>query len=219
MKKIIRKTPKGVSQPVGNYSHITKIPSGLDTYVFSGQIGICDDGTFPSTFNEEVKQLFINIKMLLQTENIDAENITKVNIWSVSEIDWDYFDEVWNGNGFVTRGIFIHVPTFLNESKNFQNNANFLELKSLCEKVDLVIWDDIAANKLSSYEQNLLISLIDSRQNNQLANIFTSNITLDNLDNNVGQRLASRLVSGYKVVLRGHDMRRSEFNGNSTDFE
>ena len=130
-----------------------------------------------------------------------------------------YFDEVWNGNGFVTRGIFIHVPTFLNESKNFQNNANFLELKSLCEKVDLVVWDDIAANKLSSYEQNLLISLIDSRQNNQLANIFTSNITLDNLDNNVGQRLASRLVSGYKVVLRGHDMRRSEFNGNSTDFE
>lgn len=96
MKKIIRKTPKGVSQPVGNYSHITKIPSGLDTYVFSGQIGICDDGTFPSTFNEEVKQLFTNIKMLLQTENIDAKNITKVNIWSVSEIDWDYFDEVWN---------------------------------------------------------------------------------------------------------------------------
>ena len=96
MTKIIRKTPKTVSQPVGKYSHITKIPAGMDTYVLSGQIGINRKGEMPADFNDEIKQLFLNIRALLATENLVASNITKVNIWSVNEIDWEVFDSEWN---------------------------------------------------------------------------------------------------------------------------
>ena len=96
MKTIIRKTPKTTYQPVGKYSHTTIIPAGMDTYVFSGQIGIRDDGSFPAAFNDEVLQLFKNIKVLLGTEGLSGADITKVNIWSVKEIDWDYFDNEWD---------------------------------------------------------------------------------------------------------------------------
>ena len=64
MKAIIRKTPKTMYHPVGKYSHTTIIPAGMDTYVFSGQIGIRDDGALPAAFNDEVQQLFKNIKAL-----------------------------------------------------------------------------------------------------------------------------------------------------------
>ena len=96
MKTIIRKTPNTMYQPVGKYSHTTIIPAGMDAYVFSGQIGIRGDGSFPTAFNDEVQQLFTNIKVLLDTEGLSGPDITKVNIWSVKEIDWDYFDNEWD---------------------------------------------------------------------------------------------------------------------------
>lgn len=68
----------------------------MDTYVFSGQIGIGDDGTFPPDFSDEVQQLFKNIRALLDTEGLTGADITKVNIWSVKEINWDYFDSKWD---------------------------------------------------------------------------------------------------------------------------
>ena len=68
----------------------------MDTYVFSGQIGIRGDGSFPTDFNDEVQQLFTNIKVLLDMEGLSGADITKVNIWSVKEIDWDYFDNEWD---------------------------------------------------------------------------------------------------------------------------
>lgn len=96
MTKIIRKNLSNYYNPVGNYTHITKIPAQLDTYVFSGQIGMDSSGIIPSEFHAEVEQLFANINELLDSEEISADNITKVNIWSVKEIDWDHFDLHWN---------------------------------------------------------------------------------------------------------------------------
>lgn len=94
--KIIRKTPSNVNQPVGDYAHITKIPAGMDTYVLSGQIGVQEDGSIPTSFEAEITQMFVNIKAVLDTEGLSHENVTKVNIWSVPEIDWDFFYTEWN---------------------------------------------------------------------------------------------------------------------------
>lgn len=96
MKKIIRKTPHSVNQPVGKYAHITRIPAGLDIIVFSGQIGVQEDGTLPTDFKKEIEQMFDNIRDLLDHESITPEDITKVNIWSVKEIDWDHFYATWD---------------------------------------------------------------------------------------------------------------------------
>lgn len=133
-----------------------------------------------------------------------------------------YFDETWCGNGFVTRGLFIHVPTFLAMAKSFvtgKSNNDFNYIKETTETVDLVVWDDVAVSSLTTFEQNLLISLIDLRQNDTRANIFTSNILVDDLEKNVGKRLASRLLSGIQVPLRGKDKRKEKAYGNFTNHQ
>lgn len=93
--KIIRKNPKGVPNPVGKYTHITKIPRNSDLFVTSGQIGIDQNGQFPESMNDQIRNTFNNIKVILDSEDLDATHIIKVNIWAIEEIDWDYLDTEW----------------------------------------------------------------------------------------------------------------------------
>ena len=39
MEKITRKNPESMPKPVGNYSHITRVPKGAGLFVTSGQVG------------------------------------------------------------------------------------------------------------------------------------------------------------------------------------
>lgn len=84
-----------MNAPVGNYAHITKIPAGMDWYTFSGQVGVSENGEFSTDFNEQVRQTFINIKAMPDHESISVDNVVKVNIWAVDEIDWDIFYAEW----------------------------------------------------------------------------------------------------------------------------
>ncbi|TGN21899.1 RidA family protein [Empedobacter tilapiae] len=93
--KIIRLNPDNIPTPVGNYSHVTIIPRNSDLYTFSGQIGIDNNGKTPVNFNEQVILTFKNIKELLNSQDLDAENVIKVNIWATEEIDWEFFDKEW----------------------------------------------------------------------------------------------------------------------------
>ena len=40
--------------------------------------------------------MFKNTKDVLETEKLTHEHVTKVNIWSVEEIDWDFFYTEWH---------------------------------------------------------------------------------------------------------------------------
>ncbi|WP_062197393.1 RidA family protein [Massilibacterium senegalense] len=93
--KITRKNPTSIPAPVGNYTHITKIPRNAELYVTSGQVGVDGNGQFPQTMNEQVSNTFINIKTVIDSEDLSAENIIKVNIWATEEIDWEFFDSEW----------------------------------------------------------------------------------------------------------------------------
>lgn len=78
-----------------NYSHVTIIPKGSDLYTFSGQIGIDDNGNIPDDFDKQVILTFKNIQQLLNSQDLTPDNVTKVNIWSTEEINWDFFDKEW----------------------------------------------------------------------------------------------------------------------------
>ncbi len=125
-----------------------------------------------------------------------------------------YFDAVWAGNGFRVRGYFQHVPTLFNTLKDFSNLTVELkrELKHTLETVDLVIWDDIASTKISDYDQQQLLMLIDMRVSEGLSNIYTGNITSrEALTKAVGDRLASRIWNMSTLIeFKGKD-RRSEW--------
>lgn len=94
--KITRTNPPTMPAPVGNYTHITKIPRGAELFVSSGQIGINAQGEIPAVFNEQVVLTFANIKTILESENLNSEHIIKVNIWATEQIDWDFFDAEWD---------------------------------------------------------------------------------------------------------------------------
>ncbi len=84
-----------VSKAVGNYTHITTIEPNATFYTFSGQVGADLDGNFPVEFNQQVNNTFLNISNLLKSVGLTPDNIIKVNIWAIEEIDWDYFYQVY----------------------------------------------------------------------------------------------------------------------------
>ncbi|RPF47849.1 enamine deaminase RidA (YjgF/YER057c/UK114 family) [Hydrogenoanaerobacterium saccharovorans] len=94
---VVRLDSSKVSRAVGNYSHVTKIEPNATFYTFSGQIGADLDGNLPEEFNQQVDNTFLNISNLLKSIGLTPDNVIKVNIWSTEEIDWDYFDKVYNG--------------------------------------------------------------------------------------------------------------------------
>ena len=119
-----------------------------------------------------------------------------------------YFNEIWSGNGFRVRGMFIHVPTFLNKLKNFENPLPE-EYKDNIMNCDLVIWDDIASTSLSQWDYSQLLVYIDSRLLSRKSNIYTSNVANEHkLSELVGARLCSRIYSNSEIIeLTGKDWR------------
>ena len=122
-----------------------------------------------------------------------------------------YFDSVWPGNGFRTRGLFIHVPTFLLKCKDFNNkDAEFEELKKNILTADLVVWDDIASTDISSYDFSQLLMYLDNRFSCGLSDIYTGNIVdKNNLTKALGAKLTSRILSANTTVVtfKGGDRR------------
>ena len=121
-----------------------------------------------------------------------------------------YFDNIWAGNGFKQRGLFIHTPSFLTKFKEVMNKKDeeFENLKKQLVEVDLVIWDDIAAGKLTDFDHTNLLTYIDQRKLNEKSNIYTGNLNEKELIIALGNRLKSRVWNdSFKVELKGNDRR------------
>jgi len=129
--------------------------------------------------------------------------------WSI-KIMQSYFNQIWAGNGFTQRGLFIHVPSFLTKFKEVINKKDeeFEDMKKQLLEVDLVIWDDIAAGKLTDYDHTNLLTYIDQRKLNGKSNIYTGNLNEQELVEALGNRLKSRVYNDSAVVeLFGNDRR------------
>ena len=150
-------------------------------------------------------QAFVTLKEIKDDIIAFVENGESVYIYSHNfgngKTTWaiklmqKYFDKIWAGNGFRCRGIFIHVPTFLTKIKEgiSRKDEDFETLKSRLMDVDLVIWDDIAATKLSDYDHANLLTYIDQRKLQELSNIYTGNLPQNELQEALGNRLSSRV--------------------------
>lgn len=129
--------------------------------------------------------------------------------WTIKML-LQYFNDIWAGNGFRQRGMFINVPYYLTMSKDFNNKIAMDYIESIRNAIiglDLVIFDDIASTRLSDYDNANLLTAIDSRMLEEKAMIFTGNIIPDKLSDYVGKRLASRICSGTIVNIKGKDRR------------
>lgn len=121
-----------------------------------------------------------------------------------------YFNEVWACNSFTERGMIINVPLFLSEIKNdiSKKDKKTLEIKEKLQNLDLIVWDYIGSTDLSSFDYTQILTYLDYRSFNLKSNIFTGNTSPSDLSKFLGDRIASRVLYGAKVIeFLGEDRR------------
>ena len=175
----------------------------------------CDVGAF-DRLNEirgMARQFVEGGKNLYICGNVTGNGKTS---WSV-KIMQNYFNQIWSGNNYHVRGVFLSVPYLLSlQGRGFGDANSVAELSALTAKasvVSLLIMDDVASTDLSKQQQNMLQGIIDHRINSGLSTIYNGNMMGAPLRAAVGQRLYSRIETNSEVVvLKGGDMRGTVAN-------
>ena len=106
--------------------------------------------------------------------------------------------------------LFINVPRFLLSLKdNISEKSDYVQhIKENVLTCDLVIWDEIGTKSLSTFEHENVLNLVNARIDSGKSNIYTSNLTNDELHTAVGDRLYSRIVElSSDIELVGSDKR------------
>jgi DNA replication protein DnaC len=93
-------------------------------------------------------------------------------------------------------GLYWNVPElFLELRRLMSGNSDVAEADLFDEarRVDLLVLDDLGAERSSEYVLDRLYVLINGRYQNDTSTIITSNCTLDELRNQIGPRIVSRI--------------------------
>ena len=76
-----------------------------------------------------------------------------------------------------------------------------MELMNSAKNAGVLILDDLGAHNFSEWTRNKLFSLINYRINNDLPMVITTNLHLVELQNILGERIISRIISVCKPCL------------------
>jgi len=106
--------------------------------------------------------------------------------------------------------VMITIPDLLLEIRECFNGGQESE-SSIIERYSAkkcLILDDMGVEKTSEWSIQTLYSIIDRRYREEKQTLITSNLTLDEIAEKVGDRIASRIAGMCKVVeVRGKDRR------------
>ncbi|MCX7625235.1 MAG: ATP-binding protein [Candidatus Sumerlaeaceae bacterium] len=94
------------------------------------------------------------------------------------------------------RGLYWNVPElFLELRRTMSNSVDVDEASIIDEAVDtdLLVLDDLGAEKVSDYVMDRLYVLINGRYENDLPTIITTNRSLEELRGQIGPRIVSRI--------------------------
>lgn len=129
--------------------------------------------------------------------------------WSL-RLAQSFVNKIWHKTDIRCRVLFVSVPKFFIMLKDNISNKNeyITHIKNNILECDLVLWDDIGTKVGTEFEIEHLLNIIDARICNLKSNIFTSNMTPDQLNARVGERLYSRIINtSYNIELVGKDKR------------
>jgi DNA replication protein DnaC len=77
-----------------------------------------------------------------------------------------------------------------------------------CKTIDLLFLDDLGAEKASEWATGILYNIIDYRNRNMKPTFITSNLSIADISNIYGERIASRIVEMCEVIyITGEDRR------------
>lgn len=129
--------------------------------------------------------------------------------WAI-KIAQQYLMNTWYKNNKECSVLFISVPRYLLSIKdNISEKSDYIKhIKDNVLDADLVIWDDIATKTTTSFEHENLLSIIDTRVVSSKSNIYTSNLSPQELHQYMGDRLYSRIYRDSTAYeFKGNDKR------------
>ena len=121
-------------------------------------------------------------------------------------------------------GVFVVVPDLMRairrsfvEKDNHEIQQKIQELFKTVKTAELLILDDLGAEKASKWVQEQLFILINARYENMLPTIITTNKTVKKLsdeENSLGERITSRIVEMTDgVMIKATDYRMRKLGG------
>jgi DNA replication protein DnaC len=121
--------------------------------------------------------------------------------WAIKLLQ-EYFYSIWPETSLTTRGLFINVPRFLLSLKeSISKQSLYIDhIKDTVLDADLVVWDEVGVKALTEYEHEHLLNLINTRLDIGKSNIYTSNLSKDELRTKMGERLYSRIQNMSKDI-------------------
>ncbi|OFC91932.1 primosomal protein DnaI [Bacillus thuringiensis] len=99
--------------------------------------------------------------------------------------------------------VFQSVPELLQRIRstfNSENKENETEIMRALLECDLLILDDIGAEKTTEWVEEKLFNIIDGRYRKELPTLYTSNLEPKELKNQVGKRSYDRMVETSLTV-------------------
>ena len=121
-----------------------------------------------------------------------------------------YFRKVAFDTGLENEGLYIFLPTFLEDLRDYYDtkDPDFEQVLSMVKGCKLLIVDDIGAERVTEWVRERMVSIINTRVSNNLATIYTSNLSPEELREELGDRISSRVLGSSKVVeIKGGDRR------------
>lgn len=109
-------------------------------------------------------------------------------------------------------GVFVVVPELLRAIRRGFNqpNEDSEKIVKLTEKAPLLVLDDLGAEKPSDWVREQLYVIINRRYENMLPTVITTNCTMKELVDRVGQRTASRIIemtTPYKITAADYRLK------------
>ena len=135
-------------------------------------------------------------------------------VWSTKLIR-RYIMEVSINNGFRQRALFVNLPNFITDMRHSISNHddNFDQLRESMYDIDLLVLDDLGAVSLKNdFIHDEIYSIINYRIDNELCNIYTTNLSIEELEYNLSQRLSGRIIGSSEIVeiKNKMDLRKTE---------
>ena len=121
-----------------------------------------------------------------------------------------YFRKIAFNTGLENEGLFIYLPTFLEDLRNYYDTKDpeFEEVLEMLKKCKLLIIDDIGSEKFTEWVRERLVSIINTRVSNELTTLYTSNLSPEELKAELGDRISSRILGSSSVIeITGGDRR------------
>lgn len=117
--------------------------------------------------------------------------------------------ECLHGRARQRRTLSWHMTSYakFNAAMRPAPDDSHLAAYSHCERVELLVLDDVGAGISTDWTADTLYRLVDERWARHRATIVTTNFTPEQLEQKIDPRVVSRLASGRVVPLKGRDRR------------